>query len=227
MNRATHLFFKYLTVVQKEFVNWFFPSLCAACGIFIKEQKPLCAHCYTKIRPVVTYDLSITAAKAIKVYAVSSYIDPLKKLILAKHYAQRTNAVHLGMLMHELVPLSEIPCDYIVPVPLHWSRYAWRGYNQANEIAKIIGKKNRKPIVHALTRIAHTPYQAILNKQERAKNVKAVFRKRYTNATDYKGKHIVLVDDVMTTGATLHACARALSAYKPASITAIVACRVI
>ena len=114
-----------------------------------------------------------------------------------------------------------------VPIPLHWTRFAWRGYNQADEIAQVLAQKRGKPVVHLLQRIQRTRYQAELESPQRKENVKKAFTLRVADKNLYQDKHIILVDDLMTTGATLQAAAKELFKLKPASITAVVVCRVI
>lgn len=94
--------------------------------------------------------------------------------------------------------------DTIVPVPLHPKRYAERGYNQAELIARMISYSTGTPVQHLLQRHRATQQQALLSKVERLSNVKRAF------ATDQHmvvGKRILLVDDVYTTGATMQECA--------------------
>jgi len=111
--------------------------------------------------------------------------------------------------------------DVIVPVPLHPLRQMSRGYNQADLVAKRLGKVCDVPVSHALIRLENTETQThIHSKEQRYENMRDAFglmRKR-----PVRGKHVVIVDDVMTTGATLTWAARTLAEAEPASISAIV-----
>ncbi len=99
-------------------------------------------------------------------------------------------------------------CDMIVPVPLYWRRFMQRGYNQSEVLAKMIARYLNIPVKKPLKRIRHTTRQATLNREERLKNLKGAFA--VPKPEKVAGKTILLIDDVLTTGSTLHACAEAL-----------------
>jgi ComF family protein len=203
------------------------PPFCAYCRVFLSQDTILCDECYQKIRPVVSYELAITATKKVIVHAVGKYDQPLVSLILAKSYGNRTIACQLGKLVWQMSAVSHLSFDCIVPIPLHWMRYAWRGYNQAEEIAHVIARNAEKPVIHLLKRVRRTPYQSFYKGDERYKNVQNIFTINSSEITQYKNKHILLIDDVMTSGATLKEAAKILFTIHPASITALVIARVI
>lgn len=200
------------------------PSFCAYCRIFLDRSAVLCDHCSRRIRPIVAHMLEVTSTKIMMVHAIGMYDQPLVSLILAKSSGNRTTAYQLGELMWQRSIIAHLSFDYIVPIPLHWTRYAWRGYNQAEEIANVIAKKSEKPIAHLLKRVRRTPYQSYFKGDDRMKNVQGVFRLS-GSPTPYTNKHVLLVDDVMTSGATLKEAAEVLWSLQPASITAIVVAR--
>jgi ComF family protein len=112
--------------------------------------------------------------------------------------------------------------DVIIPVPLHTARQAERGYNQAALLARIVSQEVGVPIGEtALVRAKATQQQALLKAVERRENVRDAFACR----GDVRGKHVVLVDDVCTTGSTLEACAAALRASGAASVCAFTLAR--
>lgn len=204
------------------------PTFCTYCRIFFADDLHiLCHECRALIRPVVSHQLIITKTKSITVHAVGAYDQPLVSLILAKSSGKRTVAHQLGKLAWQQTAVPHLQYDYIVPIPLHWTRYAWRGYNQADEIARVIARNSGKPIAHLLKRSKRTPFQSHFRGDAREQNVAGAFKLRELNASLYKNKHILLVDDVMTSGATLKQAARELYKFKPASITAVVISRVV
>jgi ComF family protein len=163
----------------------------------------------------------------VRVFAITDYKDPIRALILAKKYYNIAAAYKLGILLWQLTDLHEQQFDYIIPVPLHWWRYAQRGYNQAAEIAYGINKQASIPVLHALKRIRYTVRQSELSQEARIDNVKTAFAFNTSMHNIIQGKRVLLVDDLMTTGATLHACVQELRKAKPNSITIGVASRVV
>lgn len=200
------------------------PPYCAHCRQFMEMREPLCASCYDNIVPVVSTELEITASKSIRVFALSDYEDPLKKLILAKNYGNRIAPAYLAKIMIKNLPLQATTCDYLVPIPLHWTRLLRRGFNQAEIIAESIGKHGKKPVIKALYRSKRTPFQSTLNAEERTDNVQEAF-KIIPDLPDLTGKSLLLIDDLMTTGATLRSATKLLLKCNPKNITALVACR--
>lgn len=203
-----------------------FQSFCSACRCFLFTKQVLCNSCIQQIQPVACVKKAVTKTKEMTVFAISAYQHPLKKLILSKSRSDIVVSKQLGELVWSMTPIRTGSFDIIVPVPLHWTRASWRGYNQADQMAQVIAQKSGKQIVHAVRRVRKTKYQSSCSKENRYANVSGVFVLSL-QASLLKGKRILLVDDLMTTGATLQEIARELLKGKPASITAVVACRVI
>jgi ComF family protein len=132
----------------------------------------------------------------------------------------------MGQLLWEMTSLPHLDYDVIVPIPLHWTRYAWRGFNQAHEIARVISKNKKVPITYLIKRQKQTVYQSAIPSTARIENVKDAFVLNDAYAKHYKDKHILLVDDLMTTGSTLRSAAKILLKLKPRKITVAVVCRV-
>jgi ComF family protein len=202
------------------------PPICAHCNASLLQRTIFCDRCFATIAPVISLPIRLTKRYVMPVYAVSAYQPPLQKLIVAKRYNMRVAAIELGQLTWQLSGIATKEFDCIIPVPLHWTRYARRWYNQAEVMAQQMSQKSGVPVVSALRRVRATRYQAELDRLVRHENVRGVFSLTQ-QAEQYRGKRIVLVDDLMTTGATLTQAAKALLALHPASITAVVACRVV
>lgn len=202
------------------------PPFCAYCKQFLQADQVLCERCLARIRPVVSMPFRITKKKELRVYAISDYEYPLRSLIQQKQYGNRNAARQLGRLLWEHAPLAHVPFDIIVPIPLHWTRYAWRWFNQSEEMAHVISRYSNKPVVNLLERSKKTLLQAGLSREKRSHNVRHVFTLSQ-NAQRYERAQILFVDDVMTTGATLYAACKALRPLKPTLCSAVVACRVV
>ena len=202
------------------------PAICAYCKKFLPTTDIFCNDCKNKIIRVVSKQIDLTPQFSMTVFAISDYKDPLKKLILAKSWSDSLASDHMGQSLWEMTPLHHLDYDVIVPIPLHWTRYAWRGFNQAHEIARVISKNKKVPIRHLITRCKKTVYQSSVSSSGRLENVKNAFVLN-AQAQDYEDKHILLIDDLMTTGATLRAAGKVLLKLKPRKITVAVVCRVI
>lgn len=183
------------------------------------------------LRPVVSVTLNLTTCHTMTVHAVAAYEEPITSLILAKRYSNKVASIQLGQLMLEHIARTNLAYDYITPVPIYWRRYAQRGFNQAEIIAGVLSRASGKELISVLKRTRHTPFQFLLTGASRQANVAHAFvidmQPDHYADHHYKDKDILLVDDVMTTGATLRAIGTALLELKPRSITAVVAARVI
>ncbi len=222
ISRLIDVFFS----LKKYLLYLIAPPVCAYCKTFLSERTVLCALCRSKITPLVSVIIPITKKYHMPVICVGEYKDPLKKLILSKGWSDYVASHELGQLMYELTPIQYVHFDLIIPIPLHWTRYAWRGYNQAEEMAKTLSEKLNIPYVNLLKRVRATPLQSSVAHTERESNVKKVFVFNTTDFHRFKKKRILLIDDLMTTGATLQSAARTISDLHPLTVLAVVACRV-
>jgi ComF family protein len=154
--------------------------------------------------------------------AIGPYEGALRAIVHALKYDGRpTIARHLAARMRLAGAEVLADADVAVAVPLHRSRERARGFNQAREIARHLGL----PIADALTRTRRTPSQADLPAARRHANVRGAFEWR--RSADVRGRVVVLVDDVSTTGATLNACAGPLLDAGATEVRALTAARAV
>ncbi len=179
---------------------------CAVCGIHLHEPG-VCGRCQIR-RPV--YQHSIIPFR---------YAPPVSTNIQALKYAEQLSyAVAMGKILSLSIAKDPTPWpDLIVPIPLHRKRMAQRGFNQASEIARVLSKQLGIPINYSLIkRVKNTVTQTGLNEKKRQQNMnKAFIGTRHAgktstgkNATPYQ--HVALLDDVVTSGSTVNAAAKAL-----------------
>lgn len=155
-------------------------------------------------------------------HTLSAYLfvaeSPLQSVIHSFKYDGMTRlASHMGRSLSYLVP-QEV--NMIVPVPLHRTRLAERGYNQAAVIAKALSSQSNTSVVPAIKRVRPTPSQTQLSLPKRIENMHGAFALT-RHSVGIKGKHILIVDDVMTTGSTLASVAETLLEAKPKSISTL------
>lgn len=161
--------------------------------------------------------------------AAVAYDDASHKLIVGFKHADRTELTKLfaAWLVRVGAPLIDEGA-ILVPTPLHWRRLAARRYNQAALLAAAVSRASGAPVIFdALKRVRPTPPQQSLSADARRRNVAGAFLANPRRKADIAGGHIVLIDDVLTTGATLSACARALTKAGAASVDALVLARVV
>jgi ComF family protein len=157
-------------------------------------------------------------------YCFGAYEGELRKLIhLYKYGRIKTLARPLGDLLAAALPRDR-EFDAVVPVPLHWRRQWQRGFNQSELLARAIARRTGVPVVKALRRVQATVAQASLSNTSRRRNVAAAFRCKRPLLVE--GKRILLIDDVMTTGATAASCAQALKRAGARKVTLLTVARV-
>lgn len=156
------------------------------------------------------------------VFCYGAYDGTLRKLIhLFKYNGMRRLTRPLGALLSDALPRDR-QFDLVTAVPLHWRRRWQRGYNQAELLGKAIARARGIRVANLLRRGSATRAQAGLSNAQRRENVAGAFRARRRVA----GLRILLVDDVMTTGATAGACARALKRAGAKSVSLLTLARV-
>ena len=204
-------------------LNLFYPRVCAACGeTLLKDEQTVCLKCRFLL-PKTGYELHPDNPLAqifygrVKFHAVTACFffaksGKVQHLIHELKYKGNKDAgIFLGQQLGETIkeaPLFQ-DVDYLIPVPLHPKREKQRGYNQSLMIAKGIHEVTGIPMGDKyLIRAVHTATQTKKSAEDRYKNVKDIFEARHHK--ELENKHILLIDDVLTTGATLESCAHQL-----------------
>ncbi len=212
---------------REAVLDLLYPPRCQVCGG--GGQFPLCRECwcsFPRIEPPVCRvcgkplrgppELAFTCPgcrrvrEALRVRAFGRYEGRLRDAVAALKYRDKLAlAQPLGTALAELVrqdPVLSV-AEVVVPVPLHPRRQARRGFNQAEELARVVCRGIRRPLRRALVRVRDTPSQTELAQEDRRRNVKDAFAAR----EEVRGLRVLLVDDVVTTGSTVRECARALA----------------
>ncbi|MGQ0740892.1 MAG: double zinc ribbon domain-containing protein [Alphaproteobacteria bacterium] len=227
-----------------------FPPLCVGCRARVSEAHSLCGNCWREIHfldgPVceqcgTPFDVdpggeAICGACMLHPHAferarsVMRYDEVSKKLILRfKHSDRLDHAPAFGRWLERTGRALLEEADLIVPVPLHRWRLWFRRYNQSAILAAHLSRLCKRPWHPLLVeRKRPTPSQgAMPSAKARRRNVLGAFRVRATARSMVKGRTVLLVDDVFTTGATLDACARALNRAGAARVFALTLARVV
>lgn len=224
------------------------PPLCPACREPVEDQG-LCAACWSKLsfisRPFCerlgipfAYDpgpgmLSMEAIADPPSYhrarAAVRYDDVARALVHAFKYGDRLDlAPTLGRWTAGAGRELLADADAVVPVPLHWRRLWGRRFNQSAALAEAVSAASGVAALHAaIKRVKATAHQVGLSRAERATNVQGAFRVTDESKAQITGRRLVLIDDVLTSGATADACARALLRAGAASVDVLVFARVV
>lgn len=152
-----------------------------------------------------------------------------RALVHSLKYGDRLNlAPMMGQWMARAGRELLADADTLIPVPLHWWRQWARRFNQSGALAGAISTLSGVPVAHGgLKRMRATPQQVGRSRAERADNVQGAFRVADEHRADITGRRLVLIDDVLTSGATADACARALLRANAADVDVLVFARVV
>ena len=214
----------------EDLVRFFMPLECPVCGgvPFDGGANILCARCMSRLAFVPDDGACVMCGGAhsgILATCAACTSDPrpwergvsvfmmaglAKDLLHSYKYSGKPElALFLGrMLADKISRTFGSSVDLIMPIPLHWSRLSSRGYNQAALISRLVSERLGIPHSDALRRVKHTSQQASLNKSGRMGNLKHAFS--IIDSTIVEKRAILLIDDVMTTGATLEMASRAV-----------------
>ena len=206
-----------------DLISLFYPQLCAGCNSpLVKGEEVLCLNCLADL-PRTNYHLvqenpvfQIFIGR-VNVALATSFcrFDKGGRLQHLLHQLKYNGNCQVGVKMgilfgYDLIQTSLYKdIDAIIPVPLHPKKEKKRGYNQSIEICKGLSESMQKPLITGnLVREVHTASQTRKSRFERWENVNGIFNVK--NGAVLEGKHLLLVDDVVTTGATLEACCEPL-----------------
>jgi len=231
--------------ILKQTLNFFqdllFPISCLGCG---KEKTWLCDSCLKKI-PYRDF-LNCPGCKKISysgafcpscqknyhlsgLWTAGEYKEGLLKNAIHtfKYQGVKSLALPLGNYLSSFLKKYLHGKDWIIiPIPLHRFRQNWRGFNQAEELAKVVGKNLNLPVYNdILFRKKNTKDQTKLTERQRAKNIKNAFALRQKKDIDIEGKNIILLDDVATSLSTLEEAAKMLYSAKVKEIWGLVLAR--
>ena len=216
----------YLSQIGRDLLSLLFPNLCCACGVSLhRGEAHLCTRCINEL-PYTDHHTDPANKAAKKLWGRIQFNAAMAMLHFRKgsrvqniihHLKYKNNnsiGVLLGTMMAERLKLSAAFCDIdvIIPVPLHRERQRRRGYNQSQSIARGIGAALQVAVnANAIIRAVATSSQTNKTRFKRYENMKGVFKVRDESAL--RGKHVLLVDDVITTGATIESCANELNKF--------------
>lgn len=213
-----------------------FPQYCLLCRLRSFSALPLCAECFAQLQgndhscercalPLATTAAGLCSECSAQPPAFDSVIAPLVyephiALLISRWKFQRERRLtRLLALLWQAWVIPPTDRDLLLPVPLHWRRLLWRGFNQAALLGLAV--REREPQLASLPlrtgilqRRRATPAQARLNAQQRSANLQTAFQV----CGNVRGLRVAVVDDVMTTGATAEAIARALKAAGAADV---------
>ena len=196
------------------------PLRCAFCGVrTTRAERYVCADCEEDLpwiesaRPMAPFCVAM---------APLAYEFPVDAAIKALKFKRRLwYGPALAQLLRRSVNALPNDIDAVLPVPLHWRRQWRRGFNQAREIAVPVAQKIRAPVIGGVRRVRATRPQSGLSAGERMRNVRDAFVARGR----CRAQHVLIVDDVMTTGATVGQLARVVLASGVEQVSALVVAR--
>jgi ComF family protein len=225
------------------------PPLCPSCRQQVADPSALCATCWGQLsfiaRPYCerlgtpfAYDPGpgVVSAQAIadppafgRARAAVRYDDIARTLVHAFKYGDRIDlAPAMGRWMARAGRELLEDADGLIPVPLHWRRLWARRFNQAATLAQAMSAETRVPVAHdVLKRVRATRQQVGLTQSERDTNVQGAFAVTATGKAYLRGKRVVLIDDVLTSGATVDNCARVLLRGGALSVDVVIFARVV
>ena len=209
---------------MKDVINIVLPRSCAVCGKRLNVSEDfICGNCFlnlpfTQIRAQKGNVVERLFWEQIKIERASSFLwykggtNSIRPLLSLKYYDRPQYGIYFGKIMaSDLIDTGFFDdIDAIIPVPLAKKKKRKRGYNQSEYLAKGISLITGIPIYNdVIVRTIANPTQTRLNAEQRKKNVENIFK--LIKSKSIEGKHVLLLDDVITTGATIISCAKELN----------------
>lgn len=223
------IFFKSL---GHSIFNLFYPNLCAGCDLeLVGNEKLVCLNCLSTL-PKTNFHLKKVNEIEQKFWGKSKiehatafyYFNAESRIHHIMHALKYGKQTEIGNLLGQKMGIDLLyaewikDIDYIIPIPLSKEKFRKRGYNQSEFIAQGISNVTNIPVhLNNLVRIKNTKTQTKLNSLERFENVKDAFE--IIDKTIFENKHILLIDDVLTTGATIESCAKSISTIQSCKIS--------
>jgi ComF family protein len=192
---------------------------CPRCGAVLPEEFHPAERC------PACKDFSL---KFDAVFPLGVYDGPLRDLVLQ---TKRLSAEHMSLAVGRLLALrlgeklTGFRPDAVLPIPMHWAKRLFRGVNSSEILAECLGKKLGVPVVRTLVRCRYTNPQKDLLPRERFRNVRGAFRLRRSDRHRWQNSRLLLVDDILTTGATCSEAARMLKQSGAAAVAVAVVAR--
>jgi ComF family protein len=220
------------------FLDVFFTPVCSHCHARLRwSERFLCSRCWSSIPALGTADPLVSAARerlctdGLIKDVVSLYrFEKDRELQSVLHELKYGGMTRVGLLLGKILGrkildvVGTARVDLSIPVPLHRARFRERGFNQSELICRgICGSTGVDVASKVLRRVRHTMSQTMLHVDERGANVRGAFAPGRRGLVSLKGKRILLVDDVITTGATIRECAEVL---RSCGADTIIACSV-
>lgn len=207
--------------ILNSFLDFLFPPFCHICKEKMGNSKIVCEDCLSKIQHATSerieteFNRKFRDAKIISEFCSLFVFEKDKEFQTLIHTLKYDGKLYVGKFLGQLIAvelkekLQSWNCDIIIPVPLHPVKRAERGYNQSDFIAKGISSILKIPVsTKILKRKRFTQSQTTMTLTERKENIEGAFSLR--NGVSVTGKKIILLDDVITTGATISECGRVL-----------------
>jgi ComF family protein len=223
----------FLFSLARGLLQIFYPNLCWVCGqaldpdqrgfcpacqdALLADPRPSCPWCAATLGPFTAVYAGCPACRAERfafdrAVRIGPYDGVLRDVILRMKHARGEGLADLvaaAWAQKATETLQGLGADCVVPVPLHWWRRWQRGYNQSEAVARVLARALHLPLfVRGLRRVRATAKQVDLSLTARRDNVRNAFQAR--PSMPFAGRTVLLVDDVMTTGSTVHEAARAL-----------------